>query len=126
MTNGLSLLDLTELPAPWRTVMTVALRETCISFDDLVQAVGTLPASQQINEGELRQIVEALSARGYLVEDTAANGRVYRPRVTRRSGRKMSEKLWCALEDTASDSARESSDPPAQRPARKSLWDSLV
>lgn len=130
MANGLSILDLTELPAPWRSVMTVILRENCISFADLSQAVGALPEDQRLDEPALREVIAALSARGYLTEDTTAKGDMYRARVRRRAGRTMSDKLWCALDSAADESAKEGSDTarpqePTERPRRKSLWDNL-
>lgn len=123
MTEGLSLLELSDLPADWRTIIRMLMREQSLSYAALKAALAALPEPQQIDGTRLNDLLADLCRQGYLVQDMIDGERAFRAQIARKSGRTLSKKLWGALETS------EAAEPPpkrAEKPARKSLWDNLA
>lgn len=126
MTQGLSVLELSDLPADWRTIIRMLMREQSLTYTALAAAVAELPEPQQIEKSKLNDLLSELCRQGYLVQDIIDGQRAFRAQIARKSGRNLSNKLWGALE-----SSEPAAEPPpkrperTERPARKNIWDSL-
>jgi hypothetical protein len=123
MTDGLSLLDLADLPAPWRAVMRLIMREKSMLHDALLAAVSQLPDGQRLSEAELNDTLDELCRQGYLQQDVTDAGRRYQILVARKPGKQLHSAIWNALGVETTDDA------PLRRGGSRTLssviWDTL-
>lgn len=122
MTNGLSLLELSELPAPWRAIIRLLMRDQPQTYAALATALEALPAQQRLVGDQFDEALAALCKEGYLVQQWAGDDRTYAMRIARKSGRAVSSSLWSALESDDSCDPRPSR---AARQPRSNLLDSF-
>jgi hypothetical protein len=108
MSDGIRLLDLAELPSPWRTVLRLVMREISMSHEALWQAVCALPDQERLDPATLAEVLDALCSRDWLMVSGDGAERVYRVSLSRRGGTKnLSNSIWNALgEAEASAPAR--------------------
>jgi hypothetical protein len=125
MTEGLSLLELSDLPADWRTIIRMLMREQSLTYAALKDALATLPEPQQIEGARLNDLLSDLCRQGYLVQDMIDGQRAFRAQIARKSGRTLNKTLWGALEPSDSNEPPPKRAERPERPARKNLWDSL-
>lgn len=129
MTEGLSLLELADLPAAWRAILRLLMREQPLSYAALSAAAASLPAAQQLQGDVLDETLAELTYRGYLIQQVVDGTRLFSARIARKSGRSAGRRLWDALESTDSPEHPPSEQPddsePPRRRARTGLWDSL-
>ena len=123
MMDGLSLLDLSDLPAAWRTIMRLLMREQPLSYAALAAAAASLPDSQRLQGAPFDEALTELTHQGYLVQQIVDGSRQFTAKIARKSGRGLSCGVWDALEPADHDAPAES-EPPRRRP-RANLWDSL-
>lgn len=121
MSDGLSLLDLMDMPPAWRTVMRLLMREKSMRHGALASAIANLPEDQRLSEAELGQTMDELCGRGYLSCETTPEGTRYELIVARKQSRKLSSGIWNALGvETDTDAPA-----PPRRSSARSLTESI-
>ncbi|MFN8447893.1 MAG: hypothetical protein U0521_04720 [Anaerolineae bacterium] len=78
MDNGFNIVDFMDLPAFERCVVRLLLREAELTYAELVEAVGTLPEDQQMDQDRLDAALEYLSGSQWLVGEGEGQKRRYR------------------------------------------------
>lgn len=114
MTDGLSILELSDLPAAWRAIIRLLMRRQPQTYAALAASASALPGSQRLDSEQFDLALLALQSEGYIIEEGSGDERLYQMRIARRSGRTMANNLWNALEPDEADSA-----PPVEKPAPK-------
>lgn len=122
MNDGLSLLELSDLPGSWRTIIRLLMRKQPQTYASLAAATAALPGQQQLVGECLDAALDELRENGYIVQEGAGEDRSYLMRIARKSGRTMSNDLWNALDsgDASGDDKK-----PTPRRARSDLFGKL-
>ena len=97
-TEGISALEISELPPSLRKIMRLMLREVEMTFTALKTAVDSMPAADQISHAELDQALQALSQQGWLIQRGEGEGLNYSVNLRRKSGSTLSNSIWGNLE----------------------------
>jgi len=121
MSDGLSLLDLSDLPAAWRAIIRLLMREQPLSYAALASAAASLPDPQRLQGDSLDEALAELTYRGYLIQQIVDGSRLFTARIARKSGRTLGRTVWDALE---ADDKPADPEPPRRR-SRPDRWDSL-
>lgn len=97
--QGVTTLDLADLPLILRVVARLILRDTEMNYATLCNVVTALPDGERISQGELDEALAALSRQRWLVCTSEGHALAYKINLRRRAGRVMSRSAWAALED---------------------------
>lgn len=97
MDNGFNIVDFMDLPAFERCVVRLLLRETELTYAELVEAVGTLPDDQQMDQAQLDAALEHLTGSQWLVGEGEGHKRRYRVSLSQRNSVSNSG-MWDGLE----------------------------
>lgn len=128
MDEGIGLIDFSDLPPRWRTVLQLVLREQALSYDALEATFGALPEDERITSDDLRAVVAELCDLQWLIRSRADDQVVYKVNLRRRTGRNQMAHIWDALGVEKKESDAESPVVPrrgANRPLPKSIWNNL-
>lgn len=123
MTDGLSLLELSDLPATWRAIIRLLMRRQPQTYATLSAALAE-QSSQPMSGEQLQATLADLCREGYVVQQTVEGDPTFQMHIARKSGRSASSSLWNALEPGATTDAKPTESAPLRRP-RKNLWESL-
>ena len=97
--QGISALDLADLPPEMRKIMRLMLREVVMKYTDLWKAVEAMPTAQRLSREELDSALETLVEQNWLVRYGQAEMASYKVNLRRRAGSQLSKDIWSALED---------------------------
>lgn len=97
MDNGFNIVDFMDLPAFERCVVRLLLRETELTYAELVEAVGTLPGDQQMDQDQLDAALQHLTDSGWLVGEGEGQKRRYRVSLSQRNS-VSNRGMWDGLE----------------------------
>lgn len=97
--EGISPLDLMDLPAPLRKVMRILLREVEMSYTDLRRAVENMPKMDRLSTPELDQSLEVLSKQNWLIRRGEGDRVSYKVNLRRKRGSQLAQSIWTSLDD---------------------------
>ena len=87
--EGISALDLADLPPEMRRIMRLMLREVVLKYTDLIQAVEAMPAAQRLSRDELDSALETLVEQNWLVRYGQGELVSYKVNLRRKAGSQL-------------------------------------
>jgi hypothetical protein len=97
--EGISALDLADLPPEMRKIMRLMLREVVMKYNDLCQSVEAMPAAQRLSREELGSALETLVEQNWLVRYGKGEMVSYKVNLRRKAGSQLSKDIWSALDN---------------------------
>jgi hypothetical protein len=102
--EGISVLDLVDLPAPLRKIMRLMLRKTKLSYYEIVAEV------EGFDKGELDQTLAALVKQGWLIRFGEEESATYKVNLSRKRGSSLDVSLWSAIDKKIEERTRRQGD----------------
>ncbi len=106
--EGISAIDIADLPANLRKVMRIMLREVEISLPDLKSKIANLPERSQISSEDLDQALVELTRQGWLIKRGLVGKITYQVNLRRKTGSELANSIWSKLEERISGNKPES------------------
>lgn len=95
--QGISALEIGDLPPNLRKIMRMMLREVVMKYTDLVEAVENMPAANRLSRGELDSALKTLIEQNWLVRYGEGELMTLKVNLRRRAGSQLSTDIWSAL-----------------------------
>ena len=96
--EGVSALDLIELPLVLRRVMRLLLREIKMSYPQLCEVVDALPEGQSVNRDDLQHALDELTDQYWLVRIGQGEKAIYRVNLRAKRKSNLDDAIWSTLE----------------------------
>jgi hypothetical protein len=103
--EGISPLELADLPPKLRKIMRMMLREVVMKYTDLCAAVDALPQAQQLSRDELDSALRTLVEQNWLVRYGQGDLVSYKVNLRRKAGSQLDKDIWSALNDRIATNA---------------------
>jgi hypothetical protein len=97
--EGISPLELSDLPPKLRRIMRMMLREVVMKYTDLCVAVAALPQAQQLSREELDSSLRTLVEQNWLLRYGQGDLVSYKVNLRRKAGSQLDKDIWSALND---------------------------
>ena len=97
--EGISAIEITELPSPLRKIMRLMLREVELAYTSLREAVEAMPEKDRLSEPELDHALEVLTRQFWLIRRGEGERVTYQVNLRRKAGSKLAAGVWSALGD---------------------------
>lgn len=97
--EGISLIEIAQLPPNLRKVMRIMLRELEITRKSLINEIDKLPEDDRLENDELLYSLETLTKQNWLIsrgDDESIN---YQVNLRRKSGSSLAKSFWVQLDD---------------------------
>ena len=108
--QGISALDIADLPPNLRKIMRLMLRELVMKYSELVQAVEAMPAANRLSQKELDSALKTLVEQNWLVRYGSGELMSYKVNLRRRAGSQLGQDIWSALGDRIAKSKKSEQD----------------
>lgn len=105
--NGISALELIDLPPNLRRIMKMMLREVVMKYTHLLQANAELPAANRMTPNELDEALKALVEQNWLIANGEGEFLSYRVNLRRKAGSALDRDIWAALNDRIAKSSQQ-------------------
>ena len=96
--EGISALDLIDLPPLLRKIMRLMLREIKMSYPRLCEVTDALPEGQRVSRAELQQSLDKLTELHWLIRIGEGEKAIYRVNLRAKRTSKLDENIWSTLE----------------------------
>jgi hypothetical protein len=96
--EGISALDIADLPPGLRKVMRLMLREVVVKFTDLCTMVENLPQVDRLTRIELERALQTLVEQSWLMRYGEGEFISYRVNLRRKAGSQLGQDIWSALD----------------------------
>jgi hypothetical protein len=96
--EGLSPLDLQDLPALLRKIMRYMLREYELPYAEICQWAGELPEGERPNQADLDQALETLSRQFWLIKRGEGERVRYQANLRRKAASRLGQSAWNSLD----------------------------
>jgi len=108
--EGISAIELTDLPPALRKIMRLMLREVVIKYTDLCVAIESMDAKSRLSRPELDSALSQLVEQNWLARSGEGEFINYRVNLRRKAGSQLSQDIWSAL-DSKIDHTKEPDTP---------------
>ena len=108
--EGISAIELTDLPPNLRKIMRLMLREVVIKYTDLWAAIEQMDAKSRLSRAELDSALNQLVEQNWILRSGKDEFTSYRVNLRRKAGSQLSQDIWAAL-DSKIDTDREPNSP---------------
>lgn len=95
--QGISALELMDLPPNLRRIMKMMLREVVMKYIHLTQAVAEFPPANRMSPGELDAALKTLVEQNWLIANGEGEFLSYRVNLRRKAGSALDRDIWAAL-----------------------------
>jgi hypothetical protein len=95
--QGISALDIADLPPNLRKIMRMMLREVVMKHTELVVAVEAMPAANRMTQAELDAALKTLVEQNWLVRYGSGDLMSFKVNLRRRAGSQLGQDIWSAL-----------------------------
>jgi hypothetical protein len=95
--EGISALEIRDLPPNLRKIMRLMLREIVMKYNSLVAAVDAMPATDRLSHAELDVALNTLVEQNWLVRYGEAEFTSYRVNLRRKAGSQLQQDIWSTL-----------------------------
>lgn len=95
--NGISAMDIAELPPPLRKVIRLMLREIEMTYPALTEAMASWPEADRMKPADLDKAIATLTKQGWLIRFGEEQLITYRVNLRRKSGSTLGPGLWTSL-----------------------------
>ncbi len=109
--QGISALELMDLPPNLRRIMKLMLREIVMRYDYLVQVVAEFPQANRLSQEELDGALATLVEQNWLIANGDGELLSYRVNLRRKAGSALDRDIWAALNDRIAKSSAQHTDP---------------
>jgi hypothetical protein len=96
--QGISALEITDLPPNLRKVMRLMLREVVMKYDEITAAVEAMPPANRMSRAELDHALNVLTEQNWLLRTGQAEFLSYRVNLRRKAGSQLGQDVWSALD----------------------------
>ncbi len=96
--EGLSPLDLQDLPPLLRKIMRYMLREYELPYAEICQWAGELPEGERPNQADLDQALETLSRQFWLIKRGEGERVRYQANLRRKAASRLGQSAWNSLD----------------------------
>jgi hypothetical protein len=96
--EGISAIELTDLPPNLRKVMRLMLREVAMKRTEIDAAIEAMPPANRLAPQELSEALDKLVEQNWLSRYGSDDMTTYRVNLRRRAGSKLSTDIWGALD----------------------------
>lgn len=103
--EGLSPLDLRELPPRLRKLMRMMLREVEMTYAELCEAVAQMPPEDRLSQDELDEALELLTQQRWLIR-MGEEMITYEVNLRRRAGSDLAKSFWGTLDTRIEEQRR--------------------
>lgn len=100
--QGISALEIADLPPKVRRVMRIMLREVVMKRSELDAAMAGLPAENRLGAAELESALRTLVEQNWLVRYGQGELTSYRVNLRRKAGSQLGQDIWSALQNRIS------------------------
>lgn len=97
--EGISAIELADLPPNLRKIMRMMLREVVMKYTDLAGAVEAMPPANRLSRAELDAALGVLVEQNWLLRYGEGELMSYRVNLRRRAGSQLNQDIWSALQD---------------------------
>jgi hypothetical protein len=97
--QGISPLELADLPPNLRKVMRLMLREVAMKYTELQKTVDAMPESQRMSHEDFDQALAMLVEQNWLIRSGEGDMVTYRVNLRRKAGSNLSKDIWASLDD---------------------------
>ena len=105
--KGISPLDLADLPKPLRRMMRVMLRETRLTYKELIALQASQPEAQRLEKSELDQSLDALVNQNWLIRFGEGENATYKVNLSRKRGSSLGEDFWSGINQKLEERIRQ-------------------
>jgi hypothetical protein len=96
--NGISALELRDLPPGLRQIMRLMLREIVMKSDQISQAVETFPEANRMSPAALQAALAELVKQHWLLTSGEGEFLSYRVNLRRKAGSSLGQDIWASLD----------------------------
>jgi uncharacterized NAD(P)/FAD-binding protein YdhS len=96
--EGISPLDIADLPPNLRKIMRLMLREVEMTDVELHQAVGEMPVTDRMSAAALDQALDELTRQFWLIRRGLGERVTYQVNLRRKSGSRIAQGVWNVLD----------------------------
>jgi len=96
--EGISPLDIADLPQNLRKIMRLMLREYEMSLAELLQAVEATPTAERMSPAELDEALTELTRQFWLIRRGLGERVTYQVNLRRKAGSKIAQGIWNVLD----------------------------
>jgi len=97
--QGISAIEITELPPNLRKVMRLMLREVVMTYTDIYSATQSMTEGSRLAQNELDSSLETLVEKNWLKKYGEGEFTCYRVNLRRRTGSKLNDDIWSSLSE---------------------------
>jgi hypothetical protein len=97
--EGISTIDIAQLPPNLRKVMRIMLREVEISQENLEAKIADLPEQSRMSRGDLTLALAELTQQGWLIKRGLGKQVTYQVNLRRRAGSSLANSIWAKLDE---------------------------
>ena len=101
--EGMTLLDLADLPPALRKIMRVMLRQLQMSYPQLCEVVDQMPKSEWMTRVQLDETLKKLVEQAWLIQIGTGERAIYKVNLRRKAGSQLGENIWNSLESKLKD-----------------------
>jgi hypothetical protein len=105
--NGITALELADLPPNLRRIMRLMLRELVMKTDQIVTAVEAMPEANRMSRNEIETALAALVEQNWLLTSGEGEFLSYRVNLRRKAGSTLGQDIWATLNSRISQSPSE-------------------
>jgi DNA-binding transcriptional ArsR family regulator len=101
--DGITALDLTELPTPLRKIMRKMLRALELNKQEIAQILSELPQEEQKEVKNLAEALDILTKQGWLIELGEGESVRYKANLRRKRGSELAADIFNKLDERLSE-----------------------
>lgn len=95
--QGISALEIAELPPDLRKIMRIMLREVVLKYSDICTLVEAMPESARMSLPEMNSALNTLVEQNWLICSGEGEFTSYRVNLRRKAGSALGKDIWAAL-----------------------------
>jgi hypothetical protein len=96
--QGISAIEIADLPPNLRKIMRLMLRELVMKYDDVLAAVEAMPPANRMSKSELDLALKTLVEQNWLLRSGQGELESYRVNLRRKAGSQLDSDIWNSLE----------------------------
>ena len=113
--EGISPLEIAELPPNLRKIMRMMLRETQLAYHELNKINTEMPPDARLSQPDLDEALKTLTVQGWLIRRGEGESVTYEVNLRRRAGSRIPAGIWANLEGKIGQNKSEPEEPPQEK-----------
>ncbi|KXK13864.1 MAG: hypothetical protein UZ14_CFX002001424 [Chloroflexi bacterium OLB14] len=97
--DGITALDLVDLPPTLRKIMRLLLRELQMSYPSLLEAIESLPEADRLTPDQLDSALLSLTQQFWLTHIGEGKKAIYKVNLRKKVGSKLASGIWSSLDE---------------------------